>query len=1039
MAFLVVAGLCGSVSAEGAHPRAQPHARHLPRHAPGEVIVRFRAWTSATDRLRVRSAADARLEGTVGITRIQTLALPSGTDLEHAIEELERSPAVIYAEPNLLYQAATVPDDPDFPRLWSLNNSGAPVHGVPGTADADIDAPQAWEIATGSASVKVGIADTGVRYDNRDLRDNVWTHPSTGERGPDFITEDGDPLDENGHGTHVAGIVGARGGNGVGGVGVNWRTSLVPMRVLDAEGAGEADDIAEAFRWAGSAGVKVVNASFGGGGFSQTISDAIASAPNTLFVASAGNAIRDVDTQSNGAYPCNLAHPNVICVAATNQRDELAWYSNHGPVSVDLAAPGTEVLSTYPEQRVAFDDDFESSLEENWITEDPTRWGRSHRAARSGSWSMSDSPGGAYPANHEVEAELREPLDLRGEPCSLELFVDIDTGRNPDRVMVDYFTGSGGGSSVWSRTGAPVPLRENVRVPLEHTNVSGYRLRVYFRGDWRLVRPSEGVEIDDLRVECLSGAAGPDGEQLLSGTSMAAPHVTGVAALLWAEHPDWTVAQVRERILGTVDRLEALAGKVATDGRLNAYAALSGRYTEPLPIGDRPRVETVAGSGRGFSGDGGLATDAQLDGAWDVAALPDGGYVIADIFNARIRKVSPSGQISTIAGTGIAGYSGDGGPATHAQLDRPQSVAADVRGAILIADSGNDRVRRVDPDGTISTVPGGASLEEPRSVSAIPGGGFYVIANFGTLYRVSPDGALKQLPVLDTLNQVSATADGGALVTESDHAAWRLDSAGHATQVVGAESWRFGLDGEPANHWDPWRPSDVAELPDGGFVLADRHRITRVDSAGLRRRVAGVDYPGFRGDGGRADTALFNDPLGLSVASDGTLLVADSLNNRIRRIAPFTSAARPALDSGPERGTAPEHGGRTESREPNAQPDRKKRIRPWPRIALRFARVGTAIRVMSLWVGRPKGTTVSVRCRGRGCPTAPPRAVATRRVPVRWLAGALLQRGSRVDIAVRHPRLIGRWLRLRVGPRRVSRVERCLRPGRASPIRCTGR
>ena len=522
-----------------------------------------------------------------------------------------------------------------------------------------------------------------------------------------------------------------------------------------------------------------MNASFGGGGYSQAIADAIASSPNTLFVVAAGNSMLDLDeARAFRSYPCSLPLDNIICVAASDQRDRVARYSNWSPVSVDLAAPGTEVLSTYPEQRVVFYDDFEAGLDEHWITEEPRRWGRSQRAARSGSWSLSDSPSGPYPPSHEVHAELREPLDLRGEPCDLELFVDIDTGRNDDSVRITYSADTGG-SNVWGRHGAPVPLQANVRQSLEHTYKSGYRLSVGFQANYRQVRPSEGVEIDDLRVECLPADAGPDGEQLLSGTSMAAPHVTGVAALLWSAHPDWTVAQVRERILGTVDRLETLSGKVATGGRLNAHAALSGRYTQPLPIGDRPVITTVA--------DG-------LTGPRDVASLPHGGFVVAETGGHRLRRVAQDGTITTIAGTGVSGYSGDGGPATAAQLNWPSSISVEETGAILLADEGNDRVRRIDPAGTIQTV---ASLESPTSVSAIPGGGFYVVGDYGSLYRVSADGTMEpdRARSRQSSKAWTATSDGGALVSGNTGGAWRVDPAGHATQVVGAERLALGARG----------------------------------------------------------------------------------------------------------------------------------------------------------------------------------------------------------------------------------------------------
>ena len=232
-------------------------------------------------------------------------------------------------------------------------HTGQIVNGVPGTADADIDGPEAWDTETGSSDVVVAVVDSGVTYDHPDLAPNMWSNP--GEipgngidddgngfiddvRGWDFIGVDNDPFDLNLHGTHVAGTIGAKGDNNQGITGVDWDVSLMALRALDNYGSGSNAGITAAFNYAGDNGADVVNASLNGTGFSQAMLDSINAAPNTLFVAAAGNNATNNDT-TTPRYPCNYVAPNNICVAATNSNDGLASFSNVGATSVDLAAP----------------------------------------------------------------------------------------------------------------------------------------------------------------------------------------------------------------------------------------------------------------------------------------------------------------------------------------------------------------------------------------------------------------------------------------------------------------------------------------------------------------------------------------------------------------------------------------------------------------------------------------------------------------------------------------------------------------------------
>jgi subtilisin family serine protease len=333
--------------------------------APKELLVRFETGTGASARADARRDAGARFEQRLPIAGLELVRLEEGTSTAAAARRLEDEPGVLYAEPNSYRNAMRIPNDPYFGRLWGLDNSGQTVNGTTGTPDADVDAPEAWDVTTGDPAVTVAIVDSGISRSHPDLAPNLWANP--GETGAgrqsngvdddgngyvddaagwDWVDSDADPSDLNGHGTHVAGTVGARGDNAAGVAGVAWRTGLMPLRVLDADGSGRVASAISAYGYAGREGARIVNASLGGSGFSRSEYDTIRSLPGVLFVVAAGNDGADNDTHPQ--YPCNYDLPNVVCVAATGQRDSLAGFSNYGARNVDLAAPGTTILSAWP-------------------------------------------------------------------------------------------------------------------------------------------------------------------------------------------------------------------------------------------------------------------------------------------------------------------------------------------------------------------------------------------------------------------------------------------------------------------------------------------------------------------------------------------------------------------------------------------------------------------------------------------------------------------------------------------------------------------
>jgi len=286
------------------------------------------------------------------VSGLTLAAVPDGADPTQALQTLQSNPNVEYAEPNYIVTAFATPNDPNLGRQYYLSQ----------TSDADIDATEAWDLQTGT-DVVIAVIDTGVDYNHPDLRNNVWTNPgeiaNNGRdddgngfvddiRGWDFVNNDNNPMDDNQHGTHVAGILAAEGNNSTGVSGVNWKARIMPVKFMAANGSGSTAAAIRAIQYAVANGAKVSNNSWGGGGTSQALSDAISAANSRghIFVAAAGNSGRNNDTTPT--YPANYNLPNIIAVAASTASDGLASFSNFGARSVHVAAPGQGIFSTVP-------------------------------------------------------------------------------------------------------------------------------------------------------------------------------------------------------------------------------------------------------------------------------------------------------------------------------------------------------------------------------------------------------------------------------------------------------------------------------------------------------------------------------------------------------------------------------------------------------------------------------------------------------------------------------------------------------------------
>ena len=332
----------------------------------GEVLVRFRNAAATFEHARAAADVDAdEVEpvGRRGTRRMRARRL--GT--HELLARLRANPDVDFVEPNYIVRLVATPNDPSFGNLWGLFNFGQTFNSVPG---ADIDAGLAWDLTTGTRTNVVGIIDSGVDYNHPDLAANMWTAPApfsvtlggvvincaAGTHGFNAITNICDPMDDNSHGTHVAGTIGAVGNNGIGVAGVNWTASMMGLKFLNSAGSGSTSNAIKAIEFAAqakaifgaAANVRVLSNSWGGGGYSQSLLDEInrANSSDILFVAAAGNSGENADLSP--MYPAAYSAPNIISVAATDNRDQRASFSNYGAMTVHLGAPGVDILSTTP-------------------------------------------------------------------------------------------------------------------------------------------------------------------------------------------------------------------------------------------------------------------------------------------------------------------------------------------------------------------------------------------------------------------------------------------------------------------------------------------------------------------------------------------------------------------------------------------------------------------------------------------------------------------------------------------------------------------
>ena len=465
---------------------------------PGEYVVRLKAgkmqtanWSQLSQKL------GAFIKSSIPSLNIVVVKRATFEAKDSAVKALAMNELVDVAEPNYIYHVSRTPDDPMLGQLWGFKNLGqADSAGHAGVVGVDIDAERAWDIETGSEKMIVAVIDTGVDFNHPDLKDNIWTNEAeaNGVAGVDddgngiiddihgfnAIDGSGNSMDDHGHGSHCSGTIGAKGNDGKGIVGVNWNTRIMGVKFLSADGSGSLEGALKAIDYATKMGAKVMSNSWGGGGFSQTLLDAIkrSNDAGALFVAAAGNDANNND--ETPTYPGSYDVPNIITVAAIDNAGAKADFSNYGRKLVHIGAPGVNIYS---------------------------------------------STGGAYDS--------------------------------------------------WS------------------------------------------------------------------GTSMATPHVSGVAALVWSHEPDMTALQLKERLLLTARPIVSLKGKTSTGGLVNAYNALT-NTTPPADPNDPANwqsIEAVYESASPYLPNTNTTTEVSVAGAKEFALYferfdTEGAYDTLKIYDA---------------------------------------------------------------------------------------------------------------------------------------------------------------------------------------------------------------------------------------------------------------------------------------------------------------------------------------------------------------------------------------------------------------------
>jgi len=571
----------------------------------GELLVKFKPTVSTQTRQAAVSSTGGTVQATLerGLTHVR---LATGQSVDEAALAYGSDPNVEYVQPNYIYHKTAVPNDPSYGQQWAFANTAQTVTSAnysthnPGTAGADMNMQLAWNQITDCSSVVVAVIDTGINYNHQDLSSNMWNGGATyPNHGYNFTSEGAanDPMDLDGHGTHVAGMIGAVGNNALGVAGVCWVANIMAVRVLDSTGSGTTSSIISGINFAVANGAKVINMSLGGGGsFDQAYSNAITNAQSNdvVVVVAAGNDTLNNDLTGNAFYPCNFTHSNLICVAALDQSYALASFSDWGATSVDVGAPGTNVLSSFAGTATTYTDTMNGSGL-SWSGTGGIAYGTTVPNTfpyNGGTYYSLNVPGvaswptGYAAANTTVSAYTALNLSSY-DAATLDVFgaahVVSDSGAGNFSIAYrttggSPFSGSPTYFSGWSPAATEaVPATVPTFFALDTISLSvcnkSANCSVGFQLKTGATTTNLGMCLVGFKLNLLT--LNNTTYKLENGTSMASPAVAGLATMLRAYNPQYTYADVVASIKNSGRAVASLSGKTTTGKAVDAMKSLA--------------------------------------------------------------------------------------------------------------------------------------------------------------------------------------------------------------------------------------------------------------------------------------------------------------------------------------------------------------------------------------------------------------------------------------------------------------------------------
>ncbi len=760
-------------------------------YVEGEILVKYKnnkinlqtafGKAAALDFSRARSLEKKEdlMKSNISILRIK-----DSKTVEQKIAELKKDPNVEYVQPNFRYYPAGIGSNDTYKiNLWGLDNTGQTVNTISGTNNADINAPEAWEINEGTgASIVVAVIDSGVAYNHPDLINNMWDGSNCKDEngvalggcnyGYDYEDNDKTPLPtSDSHGTHVAGTIAALKNNSKGIIGVAPQAKIMALKssLTTAENV-------KAINFAKYNGAKVINASWGGVNNDLLLRDAIALFPG-LFIAGAGNGGEDQTGDNNENthfYPSDFNLDNIISVTATDQNDGLANFSNYGAISVDVGAPGVNIYSTIPEEAAILSESFES-LTPPAV---PGGWLKSGTNSNWGTYALDE---GSFWGN-VLYGDLATPYAQTANTVITSSTYNLNTGgANIDfwtQCDTEYSTTSWTDYMALEISSDGTNFTEllkwdeslidfnadpfgGVMYHFQNLSIPNQYLTNNFKFQFRWVTNSsdnnyDGCLVDDVKITKFSDGSG-EKYDYYEGTSMAAPHVAGLAALIQGYNPSLSSSQVKNAILNTGDSVSSLSGKTVTGKRINAQKALqainpakvitSFDFTTPaaagvinetdhtiainVPFGTDviSLVPTIAITGASVSPASGTAQNFTIPVAYTVTAA-DGltqTYTVTVEVAVNLDITAPSLVSYTVSETNIS-PNGDGiKDSSSIDVQYSEEVEAEIN----ILDNSGVKVKDVYSSPAV-TNPQAKIWDGKNNSSAVVSDGIYTIQILGT-------------------------------------------------------------------------------------------------------------------------------------------------------------------------------------------------------------------------------------------------------------------------------------------------------------------